>query len=72
MSFIPDSTRRGLIFYSNIDRLGHSVQVAIEEIHCTTTYQTLIMCGGPSPVASTLNSITYVGQPESALKPEVA
>ena len=60
MSFIPDSTRQGLIFYSNIDRLGHSVQVAIKEIHRTTTYQTLVMCGGPSPVAGTLNSITYV------------
>ena len=50
----------GLIFCSNIDRLGHSVQVAIEEISRHTTHKTFFMCGGPSPVAGTLDSVTYV------------
>ena len=52
-----------LIFCSNIDRLAHSVQVAIEEVRRCTTHNTFVMCGGPSPgtgdATASLNSITY-------------
>ena len=48
------------IFYSNIDRLRHTVQVAIEEIYCSTTHKSSVICGGPAPGSGTLNSIMYV------------
>lgn len=45
---------------SNVERLGHSVQVAIEEIYRCTTHKSFVMCGGPSAGARDIDSITYV------------
>jgi len=47
VSSLPTPRGLRLMLRSNIDRLGHSVQVAIEELRRCTTHHTFLMCGGP-------------------------